>query len=256
MLTRTPWCWCYACWRRRRRRACFTLAVLGIAAAVLASEHARLDHAQPAPARTKTAPAPSQLARRPATELPGTSLVSAGQGLNWKDFYGIELPVSASDGPRHTRRGLASGFADTPRGALLAAMNIAVRTAAQWGTAIFRPTIIRQVTGPDAGLLLQADAAAYTQLRAAAHVRPGQPAGRGNATAAGYRFLAYTPADATVDIVTAGPGTDGTAVLASTRIQVIWQRGDWRVVAPAGGDWASAATAMSSLTGYTLFPGR
>jgi hypothetical protein len=252
MLTRTPWCWCYACWRRRRRRAVFTLAVLCIAAAVLARGYARPDHARPEPARTTQAPAPTRLAGRPPAELP---LAAAGQGLSWTDFYGIELPVSASDGPRDTRRGLASGFADTPRGALLAAINIAVRTAAQWGTAIFRPTITRQVTGPNTGLLLQADYGAYTQLRAAAHVRPGQPAGRGNATEAGYRFTAWTPAGATVDIVTAGPGAGGTTVLASTRIQVIWQRGDWRVVAPPGGDWASAATAMSSLTGYTLFPG-
>ncbi len=183
------------------------------------------------------------------------SLAAAGQGLSWTDFHGIELPVSASDGPRDGRRQLASGFADTPRGALLAAINIAVRTAAQWGTAIFGPTITGQVTGPNAGLLLRAESGAYTQLRAAAHVRPGQPAGRGYATEAGYRFETWTPADATVDILTAGPGDCCATVLASTRIQVIWQREDWRVVAPRGGDWANAATAISSLTGYTLFPG-
>lgn len=182
------------------------------------------------------------------------ALAAAGQDLAWTDFHGIALPVSATAGPRESRRGLASGFADTPRGALLAAINIGVRTAAQWGPAIFGPTITRQVTGPDAATLLRADAGAYAQLRAAAHVRPGQPAGRGYATEAGYRFVAWSPAAATLDIVTAGPGDGGTTVLASTRIQVIWQGGDWRVVAPPGGDWASSATAISSLTGYTLFP--
>ncbi len=78
-------------------------------------------------------------------------------------------------------------------GALLAAINIGVRTAAQWGPAIYTPTIIRQVTGADQASLLRNQAAAYTQLRAAAHVRPGQPAGRGYAVVAAYRFVAYTP---------------------------------------------------------------
>ncbi len=183
------------------------------------------------------------------------ALAAAGQDLSWTGFHGIALPVSSTAGPRDTRGGLASGFADTPRGALLAAINIGVRTAAQWGTAIFGPTITRQVTGPEATALLRAQSIAYAQLRAVAHVRPGQPTGRGDAAEAGYRFVAYTPAEATVDIVTAGAGDGGTTVLASTRIQVIWQRGDWRVVAPPGGDWANSATAISSLTGYTIFPG-
>ena len=88
----------------------------------------------------------------------------------------------------------------------------------------------------------------------AARVRPGQPAGRGYAVEAGFRFVAYTPAGATVDIVTEGPGSGGTTVMVATRIGVVWQRGDWRVVAPPGGNWASSATAISSLTGYTTFP--
>jgi len=183
------------------------------------------------------------------------SLAAAGQGLTWISFYGMQLPVSTSAGPHETRRGLASGFTETPQGALLAAINIGVRTAAQWGAAIFGPTITRQVTGPDAAALLQAEETAYAQLRAAARVRPGQPAGRGYAAETGYRFVAYTPAAATVDVVTAGPAANGSTVLASTRIEVLWLGGDWRVVAPPGGNWANAAIAISSVTGYAIFPG-
>lgn len=164
--------------------------------------------------------------------------------------------MSATAGPRDTSGGLASGFADTPRGALLAAINIGVRTAAQWGTAIFEPTITRQVTGPGTAALLRAENSAYAQLRTAARVRPGQPAGRSYAAETGYRFVSYAPTASTLDIVTAGPAAGGTTVLASTRIQVVWQQGDWRVVAPPGGNWANAAVAITSLTGYTLFPGR
>lgn len=179
---------------------------------------------------------------------------SAGQGLSWAGFHGMQLPVSSGDGPHDTRGGLASGFADTPRGALLAAINIGVRTAAQWGTAIFEPTITRQVTGPDTIALLRQEETAYTQLRAAAQAGPGQAAGRGYAAEAGYRFLAWSRASAVVDVVSAAPAADGGTALASTRIQVVWQHGDWQVVAPPGGNWADAATAITSLNGYTAFP--
>ena len=46
---------------------------------------------------------------------------------------------------------------------------IGVRTAAQWGPAIYQPAITHQVVGPDAAALLTAQATAYRQLRAAAH---------------------------------------------------------------------------------------
>jgi len=238
--------------RRRRRRRVVTLAlVVALAWALLAAldTPARHGHRHAAP----TAGSARQAARtRPART--GGTLATAGQGLSWADFHGIALPASATDGPLYVRDGLAWGFADTPRVALLAAINIAVRTAALWGPAIYGPTISRQVTGADTAALLAADTSDYAQLRAAAHVKAGQPAGRGYAAETAYRFAAWAPGDATVDIVTAGPGNSGTTVLAVTRIEVLWQRGDWRVVAPPGGNWASSASSVSSLAGYTPFP--
>jgi hypothetical protein len=151
------------------------------------------------------------------------------------------------------RNGLAWGFTDTPSGALLAAVNIVVRTAALWGPAIYQPTIRHQVTGPAATALLAADASGYAAMQAAAHVRPGRPVGRGYAAEAGFRFVAYAPADTTVDVVTEGPGAGGSTVLVATRIEVVWRRGDWRVVAPPGGNWGRSASVISSLTGYTVF---
>lgn len=240
----------YRRYRRCRRILMLTvmLALTGVAIALL--------HGHPQPSDRHTAVPARPVPRadhRPRAETRG-SLATAGQGLSWADFHGIQLPVSAHDGPRGTSGGLAQGFTDTPRGALLAAINIGVRTAALWGPVIYTPTITRQVTGPDAAALLNADTSNYNALRAAAHVQAGQPAGRGYAVEAGYRFAAWTPADATVDIVTEGPGSGGTTVLAVTRIEVLWQRGDWRLVAPPGGDWANSATSISSLTGYTTFP--
>jgi hypothetical protein len=143
----------------------------------------------------------------------------------------VRLPVSPAAGPAITRGGLASGFADTPLGALLAAVNIAVRANAQWGPAIFAPTIRGQVTGPDAAALLAGCQDAYQQGLAAAGVPAGQPLGRAYVTEEAYRFVAYTSQDATVDVVSAGPGDQGATVRAVTRIEVWWRGGDWRVVA-------------------------
>jgi hypothetical protein len=245
--------------RVRRRRRLFLLFALLVALAAIASalnhSHAHPGHrshsrgqATSVRRHPASAKATKQLAR---PESPGSAI---GTGLRWVDFHGIQLPTSTAAGPHYTRGGLAWGFADTQQGALLAAINIAVRTAAQWGPDIYQPTIRLQVTGPDAAALLRADASGYAALRAATHARPGQPTGRGYAVEAGFRFAAYAPMDSTVDIVTEGPGTGGTTVRTATRVEVVWLRGDWLVVAPPGGDWANSATAISSLTGYTTFP--
>jgi hypothetical protein len=249
--------WEYRRWRshRRRRLAAFLAIVLFLIAA--AAAHATSGHTGHGDAAHAARPDSSAAHPRPAKRdhHPSAARYEAapGAGLSWTDFHGIKLPTSAQDGPRHMRNGLAWGFTDTPNGALLAAVNIVARTAALWGPAIYQPTIHNQVTGPDNAALLTAAASDYAAMQAAAHVRPGQPVGRGYAAEAGFRFVAYTPADATVDVVTEGPGTGGSTVLVATRIEVVWLRGDWRVVAPPGGDWAHAATVISSLTGYTTF---
>ena len=253
--------WQYRRWRRRRRRRIvfFLLVVFLLGAAAAAhttGTHARQANTVP-PGRHGSTAARGRPVKTAHAATPGRARIrAAGTGLHWTGFHGIELPHSTEDGPRHARHGLAWGFSDTPGGALVAAINIGVRTAALWGPAIYEPTIRHQVMGPDAAALLAADAHNYAALRAAAHIRPGRPAGRGYAAEAGFRFVGYAPANATVDVVTEGPGTGGATVLVATRIEVIWQRGDWRVVAPAGGDWADSATTVSSMTGYTTFTNR
>jgi hypothetical protein len=177
------------------------------------------------------------------------------------DFYGVELPASSSAGPRDIQGGLAWGFADAPVGALLAAVNIGVRANAQWGPNIFGPTIRTQVTGLGASALLTACQASYQQALHQAGVPAGQPLGPAYVTEQAFRWVAYTPAAAAVDIVSAGPGNDGTTARAVTRIEVVWQRGDWRVIAPPGGNWGNTAAPVTSLTGYISFgnqplPGR
>ena len=133
-------------------------------------------------------------------------------------------------------------------------MNIGVRANAQWGPGVFGPTIRGQVTGPGAVALLSACRASYEQARQATGVLPGRPLGRAFVVEEAFRWVAYTAAAATVDIVSAGPGGNGGIVRAVTRIEVVWPGRDWRVIAPPGGDWGNSAAPLTSITGYIRFP--
>jgi hypothetical protein len=197
--------------------------------------------------------APARPATKHRSSAAGATIATADEGLNWRDFHGIELPVSAAAGPRHSRAGLAWGFADDPGGALIAAVNIAVRTSAEWGPAVFGPMISQQVTGPAKPALLRAGNRTWARLRAAS---PGKnpPVTQATAVEEAYRFTAYTPTAASVDLVTAGPCSDGIGVDVVTRLRVVWRHGDWRLIAPPGGDWAKVSAQVSSLAGYTIFP--
>jgi hypothetical protein len=182
--------------------------------------------------------------------VPRVSLAS----VRWNGFFGVELPVSEQAGPSGTGGGIAAGFAHTPLGALLAAVNIGVRANAQWGPRIFTTVIRRQVTGPDAAALLAACQAAYDQAAQSNGVTGGQPLGTVHVTEQAFRWITYTPAAAILDLAVAGPGDSGATVRASVQMQVIWDGGDWKAVAPPGGDWGNSAAELSSLAGYTAFP--
>jgi hypothetical protein len=210
--------------------------------------------ASPHPAATATASpaAAAEPASQGQPHVPRVSLASVRRS----SFYGVELPVSAQAGPYDTSGGVAAGFAHTPLGALLAAVNIGVRVNAQWGPRIFTPVIRSQVTGPDAAALLAGCQAAYDQAAQSDGVTEGQPLGTADVTEQAFRWITYTPAAAILDLAVAGPGPTGATVRASVQMEVVWDGGDWKVVAPPGGDWGNSAARLSSLAGYTAFPGQ
>ena len=176
--------------------------------------------AQAAPARRFASPSPGRrrLAVRRAS---ARSRRQTWQAWDGRISAGSSCRSRRSAGPHDVRGGLAWGFADTPLGALLAAVNIGVRANAQWGPDVFGPTIRDQVTGPDAAALLaELPRPATTRPYGPTGVPAGQSLGRAYVTEEAFRWVAYTPVDATVDIVSAGPGDQGTTVRAVTRIEV------------------------------------
>jgi hypothetical protein len=237
--------------RRLRRLLSAVVAILALGAGLGVALVIRHPAGHSGGARTGQAPAP-------AGSLGGSWQPSSVDlsGLRWSDWHGVDLPSSPAAGPRDTSGGLASGFADTPLGALVAALNIGVRANYQWGPGIFGPTILDQVTGPDAAALLSGCQSSYDQASQAAGVSGGQPLGNAYVSEEAYRLDSWSPAAATIDLVSAGPGDDGVTVHATTRIGLVWSGGDWRVVAPPGGNWAASAGQLSSLSGYTVFPGQ
>jgi len=206
------------------------------------------------PAATATA-SPAGAAGPGSQDQPQVPRVSLAS-VRWNGFYGVELPVSAQAGPYDTSGGTAAGFAHSPLGALLAAVNIGVRANAQWGPRIFTTVIRGQVTGPDAAALLAGCQAAYDQAAQSGQITGGQPLGTVDVTEQAFRWITYTPAAAILDLVSAGPGANGATVRASVQMDVVWDGGDWKVVAPPGGDWGNSAAELSSLAGYTVFPGQ
>ena len=217
-----------------------TVAALGLLAGILALVLPHGSHA--ATSRRPVAASPPENPITPAADL---------SRVLWTGFHGYRLPVSAQAGPQNTAGDLASEFADTPLGALLAVINIAARTAWQFGPAVFGPTIEDQVTGPYQAQMLSEDQDAYAAN--AAQI----PEIQARSVIVGYQWAGYAPSDATLDIVEAGPvGDGGTTEYVATQVEAQWQNGDWRVVAPPGGDWANTAAQIPSLNGYITFPGQ
>ena len=215
--------------RRRRARPGLIAAAALAAAAVIAVVRAC----------TARPPGRHPVSRRPALRmqagcLPGRRDSPAPGTVSTAGWYAVALdgtvvPASGQAGPRQGPWPLAAGFADTPAGAVLAAVNIAVRTSGQLGPAIFTATISRQVTGPGAQALLAAAWQDYAQA-SGQHppASPGGPAGTASASPRAFRLLSWTPAAADVDVLAAADGQG--AVIG---LQVRWQGGDWRLRRPA-----------------------
>lgn len=241
---------------RRPRAGLAVAAVLAVAVAVAAV----VLLIRPAPGQAPGQPPPRSIdagrvpARTPGSPPAGPAAVSTA-GWYAVALDGTVVPASRQAGPGKGPWPLAAGFADSRAGAVLAAVNIAVRAGGQLGPDIFTATISRQVTGPGATALADA---AWADYAAASDqhppARPGGPAGTADATLRAFRLVSFSAAAAAVEVLAAADRTGGTQVV--IRLQVRWLAGDWRLVAPAGGTFSAAAVPHALLSGFTSLPGR
>jgi hypothetical protein len=228
--------------RRRTRR--LVLIVAGAAVVLCVLVYPLGLYADSRLAENAPAPVPPGV---PPVSGPPSSPVSVAVVMpadtTWTTVAGVALPTSATAGPLHHDHGLASGFAHTPAGAVLAAVHLLVNTTPQVGPAVFEPTLRTQVVGRDAAAMRNAVEADYRSLG-------GDPAGGGPigslpATLAGVRLAAFTDAAARVDVLTVAVDPTGTARFAATPVDLAWTGSDWALVAPPAGRWTGVVIAVT-----------
>jgi hypothetical protein len=239
--------------RGRRHRATVVVALL---LALPAAAVALLTAVRPQPgtAPGQSPPPPKRDVRVPSPAAgPGSPAAAPPAGWRAVTVDGAAVPVSPGDGPARTAGQLAAGFADTPAGAVLAAVNTAVRVSGQLGPVIFGPTITAQVTGSGTRALLNAAWADYAQASTGSRPRrPGGPAGPVTAEVTAFKIDSWTRAAATVTVTAAADGTARAQV--AVRLQLRWLSGDWRLVAPPGGAFPAAAASAGIPPGFTPLP--
>lgn len=240
--------------RGHRRAAWLTGAA---AAAVLIAAGGALLLPRPRP---PSGPAPGQPPQPPRSDSRVPPRAAGGKALRvstagWRAFTvdGAPVPRSPSAGPSRARAGLASGYARSRAGAVIAAVNTAVRVSGQLGPDIFTPTIRKQVTGPASGDLLDVAWQEYGQSGSQAQpAGAGGPAGTATAAVLAFRLTAWTPQSAAVTV--ASQAMEGAPGEVTVTLQVRWLSGDWRLVAPAGGNFPVSRSRPGVPAGFTPLP--
>ncbi|MBF6331810.1 hypothetical protein [Nocardia transvalensis] len=162
-------------------------------------------------------------------------------GLRWqRGWGGAALPVSTSDGPARIETGVASGFANTPQGAALAACDALARALAA-PDGVWQQVVRTRFLGGGQALIDRFDRSRTTPNSARYVTVPD-----------GVRVLAsYQPDFAVVQIaVRARAGwTYGTWPMA-------WSDGDWRVRVPDDVEtfWREPIS-IDTLTGFGQWAG-
>ncbi len=181
-----------------------------------------------------------------------------GPDLTWETVAtGTQLPVIRSAGPFVQNNGLASGFAHSELGAVMAAIHISDRAAGAHGPSVFEITIRNQVVGDDSGAMLTRAQAGYEQKREELGLPEGRPipSNSGGNRLLAYKIERYGPDSAVVTLIS-GVGVDAQKFFAGTA-EVRWINGDWRLVAPKQGAIENAFSELGSIpTGSVTFEGK
>ncbi len=197
---------------------------------------------------------PSEQSAPPAAVSPsaeptsGTTDQSAYQAvfdrddLTWKPHSSVETPFSRAHGPRVTEGGWSRGFARTPQGAVLAAIHIIFQTGG--GTSVPR-------AAQEAALAEQVVGAEADHYRERSLASAGPAEGIERVVLEGYRIISYTEHAAKVEFTTAVVKEQ--VERAGTTVDLVWQDGDWRMVATSL-ETLDGFRVLDSLDGFIEFP--
>ncbi len=218
--------------------ALVVVLVLVAAAAAAVVNHTGGDTPAVAPTTAPSGTVGTGSATAPA--VLDTAIPIAAPVTTWADYHGVLIPTSATAGPGRVSGDVASGFAHSPTGALLAATQLPVRRilAADWATVLTTSV----VPGPGVAVWRSTRSQLGTQIT--------PPAGGWTQTA-GYRFLAYNPDQAVIQFLNSAPTGDFTVTVAT----VAWDGGDWKLVLQPDGDDTPDTTPVTSPAGFTIWQG-
>jgi hypothetical protein len=194
----------------------------------------------------------------PEREPQATGVLVWPAELTWITVAGLDMPVSTQHGPRDLAAGRAQGFSQNLIGAVLAGLHLVARTSPQVGPRVWGPTLRDQVVGPDAAAYADAVHRSYETAREQLHLPYGEPLGRIYASIAGIRVDAYSPLAASLRLLIEAPDAASGVTRAAVIVQLSWSGGDWRLIAPPRGDWASVRAPVSTdaAQAFTPLPGR
>ncbi|MFD7008134.1 hypothetical protein [Rhodococcus jostii] len=181
----------------------------------------------------------------PDTDTGNVDTSAAPDSVTWTNYRGVEVPSSTTGGPSANGK-VPGGYAHTPQGAVLAAMQGQTRLALapddEW------PTVASTVLAFGPGRDAYAIARSMTSIADAAD--PAQ-----TAQYAGFRVNDYSDDRATVSLATRIPGGQ----LAASPTTLTWKGNDWRIELPDpaanpvsdDGTTATDPAELHSLDGYT-----
>lgn len=222
----------------RRRRATL-IAAGGFLLVVVLCLAIVLFSGSPTPGRQPNSAPPPVGGGAPPDGSDQTIPTSAPPGVTWTIYHAIALPGSPVYGPTRTDGDLATGYAHSPTGALLAAANIVTRYAlgADWRTVLARQT----VPGPGQQ--------AWEVARASYDGNADRPAPGSRGQYSAFRFVNYTPQVATIELVTQFASYGGAQQ--SSALTVQWNGQDWLLALQPNGAPNPPQQPMTSLEGFT-----
>ena len=154
------------------------------------------------------------------------------------------MPALPGSGPSIVHGALATGYAHTPLGALVACANEGLRYQLAPDDE-FR-------AGAAAMLARGVSYNAWVAARAANPYGPGGAAdGEDLGQIAGFQFVSYTTGDAVIQLV--ARESDGTLTAAAEH--VIWSDGDWKFVPGPDGGSAANVQQIDNLDGFIQWRG-
>jgi len=223
------------------------LALAGALVAVVVIGGGRGRH--PAAALPPPPPVPSQsTGSTPVVAPPAASSptdrdlsipVTTPAALTWSLWHGAWLPYSRTAGPSHVDGPVASGYARTPLGALIAAQQIAARHLISPNGGWRTVTLAQVLPGTGRDRFLTARAAVSDD-----------PPAEGLAQLVAFRYVSWTRDQAVLQAVVRVPGRDGFQVTTST---LFWVDGDWRLQLQPDGGESPIATQVPTPTGFVLW---